>query len=96
MGKVKIIKLIRKYSKVMGLDEKTVTKVFFKDHDIMRMKRDLIAMRASIYAKKHITADMNYLQQQEEMEKFTKTENLKDVKWPKIKVQYENTDKKTV
>lgn len=82
----KIIKLIRQYAKIVGItDTKTIERVFNRG-DVHQKKRDLIAMRATIYAKKRLTANSTPEEQQKVLKEFEKTENLKDVHWPKFKI----------
>gem|GEM_PF-3717941 len=55
--------------------------------DVHQKKRDLISMRAIIFAKKNIKPGTPYDEQQTIMEKFEKSENLKDVRWPEFKIK---------
>lgn len=87
IDKRKIKKLIKKYAKTIGIsDPRLIEKVFFRG-DVFQKKRDLIAMRATIYAKKNIIPGSSYEEQQKIMEEFSKNENLIDAKFPKIKIE---------
>ena len=73
------------------MDEKIVERVFSRG-DIHQKKIDLIAMRATIFAKQNIPAGTSYEDQQKMMKKFEKKENLQNVKWPEIKIKEEEKD----
>lgn len=81
----KFAKLIRQYAKIVGIkDPKLIERVFSRG-DIYQKKRDLIAMRATIFAKRNIKPGTSYEEQQKIMEKFVKTQDLRDARFPKIK-----------
>lgn len=83
LNKRKLKILCNRYAKAIGMDKKVVWRVFDRG-DVHQKKRDIIAMRATLYARRVLPKDATPEQQLEAIAEYAKKEDLRDAKFPEF------------